>query len=202
MKDGHFNKCKDCAKSDALKKYDSDMRQPKQTELAPDSKVIDEFIDYFNTYYRQLNGANHRHITIELVRRKSRAQSLVMVRMFISYYLYYYCCWRVALIGYWLNRDHTTIVHALQSFRDMQSVKDPYFMEHYEQLKDLFATPEDVPVNLFLGQFSQSTEGYQNTLAVRYAKENEMKRQLRDAKKMLDKYIKKARNLQKQLAHE
>ena len=175
------------------------MRQHKQTEIAPDSQTLNEIVDYFNTYYRQLNGESHKHITIEQLRRKGRSQSVVMCRMFISYYLYYYCCWRVALIGYWLKRDHTTIVHALQSFRDMQSVKDPYFMEHYENLKDLFTTPEDVPVNLFLGQFNQSTENYQTSLAARYAREDEMKRRLRSAQKQIDYYIKLAKKLKKEL---
>lgn len=72
-------------------------------------------------------------------------------------------------------------------------------MEHYEQLKDLLTTPENVPVNLFLGQFGQSVEDYQNSLTVRYARENEMKRRLRNAQKQIEFYIKIAEKLKKQL---
>ncbi len=105
----------------------------------------------------------------------------------------------MSLIGYWLKRDHTTIVHACQTFNDMKAVNDPYFMEHYENLKDLLITPDEIPVDLFLGQFGQSIAEHNASAEVRYTKERELKKRLKFAERQLDKYIKKANELKKLL---
>ena len=172
-------------------------------EVAPDVDAINQIIDYFNTIFRQKQLNNHRpivHITLDKLRLSNRQEENVVTRMFIYWYLRYYCNWRVGLIGYFFRKDHTTVVHALECLKGLLNM-DTTFQQYMIDLAEFFIPPHYLAdVDLFLGQFRQSKNEHKAIQAAKQQPINKMRRRLKKKEKLLDSLLKEVQQMKKQIA--
>ncbi|MFL5808074.1 MAG: helix-turn-helix domain-containing protein [Flavisolibacter sp.] len=80
------------------------------------------------------------NITWEQVLVKNRKQEVVMIRQLFSWFAVKHFNYSRVFIGKELGRDHTSIVHALQTVEDMIWTKHEEYMTDIAQIKALLST--------------------------------------------------------------
>lgn len=77
----------------------------------------------------------HFKITYESLKCKSRVRELVYPRQACMYLLSKHTAMTLTAIGVLFDRDHTTVIHALQNIKDLMTIDDRIARE-IEQLKN------------------------------------------------------------------
>lgn len=97
----------------------------------------------------------------KLIKSKSRKQRLVHARHMIMHLLKTELDYGVTLIGYVMNRDHSTVLHAIRSSEDYMEIY-PKYRENMERVKrrlrgeEDLVRPEDYPEAFFQKTITKS----------------------------------------------
>lgn len=67
----------------------------------------------------------HLKLTVEQIRGKSRSKEFVYARHLIFYFLRKHTTLTLKSAGELFNRDHTTVIHALENLQDIMDTEPP-----------------------------------------------------------------------------
>lgn len=77
-------------------------------------------------------------VTLPELISKKRNKQLVMARQMFSYIAHKAGNFSLSEIGRFLNRDHSTIIYSRDNAKDMLDIKDAFFTQYYNRIKDEF----------------------------------------------------------------
>ena len=115
----------------SLNKRDIDLELAKQVL----KNIVHDIDTEVNIDYLQKTAAEHYRISLDDVRGKSRKKEIVIARQAAMHLAKEYTNHSLKSIGnYFGGRDHSTVIHALQSVNDMLAT-DQQFKRSLEDLK-------------------------------------------------------------------
>lgn len=102
-----------------------------EVDLALAQKVLRHIVQEIDTEvsvdYLQKAVAEHSHVTLEQLKSKSRKREVVLARQTAMYLSKKYTNHSLKSIGdYFGGRDHSTVIHALQTINDLLDTNPPF----------------------------------------------------------------------------
>jgi len=73
-------------------------------------------------------------VSWEKIQAKRGIQEICIARHFYCYFSKTYFNVNLKTIGRSINRDHTTVIHSIQTIKDMLDTRDPEYMEMHEKI--------------------------------------------------------------------
>ena len=72
---------------------------------------------------------------MEMLKKRNRKRELVMARHFICYFLRKRTSLSLKSIGNLFGQDHTTVMHGIDTIRNLLCIEDPSVMEGFRLIK-------------------------------------------------------------------
>lgn len=86
----------------------------------PDMPTIYRTIDEAVSINRVIEMVcEHFSVSIERLRSKNRSRNICYPRHVAMYLIYQHCMKSCQNVGNWFNRDHTTVLHAIKSIKNL-----------------------------------------------------------------------------------